>query len=1073
MRLEHVMKRTFLSSLVLGPALLVAALVIPATAAAAGPITTTACTAVGTAVTCDLWAETGTLALPGTSVPAWGFSATAGGSPSVPGPVLVANAGDTVTVNLINDLPQPTSILFDGQAMVPDLEGVAGGGGARSYTFTASAPGTYLYEAGLIPGSQYQVAMGMYGVLVVRPATATQAYDDPLTAFDEEALVVLGEVDPALNTSATPWTVDLRYFAPKYSLINGAAYSDTAPTITTTSGLRLLLRYANAGIQHHSIGVLGLRQSVLAADGSPLAFPRNMVAETIAPGQSADVLVTLPPTTATSTRYALYDAALTLNNNGGTGFGGMLTFIDASGTPSGVDTVGPLTSGVALDLATGVLNASVSDATTGGASVAAAEYFIDSVGASGTGTAMDGTFPSDPAAVTATIAPATLGALASGSHTVYVHGRDDSPGANWGAVSSVTFGLDTVGPASSALVLNPSASNGTVPVALSATADDSASGNSNVVAAEYFIGSPGANGSGAAMTLNTTAPVVALTATIPAGPGGVVSVHAKDAAGNWGPYATITLTVDTTGPTTSSVVANPNPNNGTLGVSSSNAAVRVSASFSDTLGTVASAEGFIDTVGADGAGFPLVASDGVFNAATENGYADIPLTTINALSVGSHAIYVHGKDSAGNWGATALVTLTIDKTGPTTSGPSLSPSAANSQAVAISAAADDTATGNSNIAAGEYFVDAAGANGSGTALTVGAASPSSTLSGTIAASTVAALTTGNHTVSIHARDAAGNWGARVNATLLIDRRTPTFTGIALAPTSIVSGTATVNLTVNGAVDPLVAGLASGVAGGEYWFGSTNIPAGTGTAFNGLGPAIATASLTPGTYTVRVRIRDAAGNWSVAPSSGVRTATLTVTAPIPDAIFADGFETGTFSAWSSTSTANTTRLSVTAPAALAGSFGMQAQGNNTNYVQESFTPSSATYDARFSFQPNGNTSTGKDILSAATTGGFGTQLFRVRYRLNAGQGQVQIQVGATANATWTNIASATASAIEVVWQSGTSLQLYVNGTLSQTLVAGTGSVGAVRVGSVTATGNATAMYFDAFASKRSVSPLFGP
>ena len=51
-----------------------------------------------------------------------------------------------------------------------------------------------------------------------------------------------------------------------------------------------------------------------------------------------------------------------------------------------------------------------------------------------------------------------------------------------------------------------------------------------------------------------------------------------------------------------------------------------------------------------------------------------------------------------------------------------------------------------------------------------------------------------------------------------------------------------------------------------------------------------------------------------------------------------------------------------------------------------------------------------------------------------------------------------------------LQLYVNGTLSQTLAASTGSVAAVRLGSVTSGGSSTVQYFDAFASKRSVSPL---
>ena len=195
MRSERTMKRTSLASLVLGPALLLAALAVPGAAAAAGPITSPACApgvAPGT-VTCNLWAETGILALPGGSATVWGFAGTAGGSPILPGPVLVADQGEVVTVNLVNDLPRPTSIVFGGQQMVPDTTGAAAGGGAASYTFTASQPGTYLYEAGLIPGSQYQVAMGLYGALVVRPAGApAQAYSDAATAFDDEALVILG-----------------------------------------------------------------------------------------------------------------------------------------------------------------------------------------------------------------------------------------------------------------------------------------------------------------------------------------------------------------------------------------------------------------------------------------------------------------------------------------------------------------------------------------------------------------------------------------------------------------------------------------------------------------------------------------------------------------------------------------------------------------------------------------------------------------------------------------------------------------------------------------------------------------
>jgi hypothetical protein len=419
----------------------------------------------------------------------------------------------------------------------------------------------------------------------------------------------------------------------------------------------------------------------------------------------------------------------------------------------------------------------------------------------------------------------------------------------------------------------------------------------------------------------------------------------------------------------------------------------------------------------------------------------------------------------------------IDKVGPTVSGVTLTPSASNNSAVAVSASATDVTTGNSNIAGGEFFIDTTGAAGTGTPMTAGAAAPATAINGTIPAATVAALTAGNHTVYVRALDAAGNWSTTATGVLLIDRTPPTFTSITLNPNSIPAGTPSVGLTVNGATDPLVGGLASGVAGGEYWFGSTNITPGTGTAFTGLTATVSTSALATGTYTVRVRIRDVAGNWSTG-TNGVRTATLTVTGPPPDAIFSNGFETGTTPwGWSSPSTGNTARLNVTAAAALVGTRGLQATGNNPNYVQFNFgtaaNPATATFDARFYFNPNNNNSGGQDIFAAATSSAFTTQLFHVRYRRNGAQPQVQIQVGATANATWVNITNNASNRIEVVWQSGTSLQLYVNGVLSQTLTAGAGSVAAFRLGSVTSGGSSILEYFDALTAKRSVTPLIGP
>ena len=976
MRLDRVMKRTVLSSIIVGPLLLLAALIAPATVAAADPLVTP-CTAVGTTVTCNLWAKTGTLALPGTSgVPIWGYSSTAGGAPSVPGPVLIVNQGDTVTVNLSNTLPRSTAILFGGQAMRPDQTGVAPGG-SGSYTFVAGQPGTFLYEAGLIPGTQYQPAMGLHGVLVVRPTGApTRAYADPSTAFGDEAIVVLEDIDPNLNTNAQPWTVDLRAYSPTWFLVNGRPWTSGTPPIATTAGTTLLLREVNAGVRHHSLATLGLRQAQIGVDGSALPAPRSVVADTLAPGQSADALVTLPVTTSPSTKYAIYDGALALNNANATGTGGMLAFIDAAPAGPDTDLAGPTTSSIVLtETAPGTglftLTAHESDAATGNANVAAAEYRVDSSVASPVVlAASDGAFDEPDEDVTSTTGQIDTSAWSSGTHTIYVRGRDAL--GNWGPNVSATIVIDRAGPTTSALTLNPNPSNGSTTIALAGTASDAATGNANVVAAEYFLGAPLANGSGSPMTPNKLAVAVSLTATIPAQASStVVSVHAQDALGNWGPYVTINLTVDSSGPATSELAANPPTNNGSSPFQTSNPSVRITATISDTAAgasNVIAGEGFIDGAASpvNGSGFPFLPVDGAFNSATESVYADVPLTTINQLTAGNHTFRVHGKDGPGNWGGFASLSY------------------------------------------------------------------------------------------------------------LIDRTAPTFTSISLAPNP-TNGASTVTLTVNGASDPLVSGLASGVAGGEWWIGTTAPAAGSGTAFSGSIATVPVGSLATGTYTIGARVRDAAGNWSTV----TRTATVLV---VPDPIFSNGFETGATNStwgWTSKSTNTGSRLTVTTTSPMVGTRMLQAQGNNTNYVQYTFgtaaQPATATYDARFYFNPNGNAATnpGHDIFAAATGGSFGTQLFHVRYRMNAGQSQVQVQSGPTTNTTWTNVTNGAANRIEVTWQSGGSVTLYVNGASVQTLAAASGSVGAVRLGSVTTGTSSTLEYFDAFASKRTISPLLGP
>ncbi len=189
----------------------------------------------------------------GQMIYSWGYGcngAPAGYKPSaikngfcnpmqVPGPTLIVTEGDAVTVNLSNNLPTAagnTSILFPGFA-VTSTGGVAGlltqeaaPGSTVTYKFTASTPGTRAYYSG--SQGDLQVEMGLYGAIIVLPATAqscpshstyagvnsagtalvaggegdfrlaTSAYDHVKTCYDREYLFQFSEMDPNIHSQA-------------------------------------------------------------------------------------------------------------------------------------------------------------------------------------------------------------------------------------------------------------------------------------------------------------------------------------------------------------------------------------------------------------------------------------------------------------------------------------------------------------------------------------------------------------------------------------------------------------------------------------------------------------------------------------------------------------------------------------------------------------------------------------------------------------------------------------------------------------------------------------------------------
>ena len=260
-----------------------------------------------------------------------------------------------------------------------------------------------------------------------------------------------------------------------------------------------------------------------------------------------------------------------------------------------------------------------------------------------------------------------------------------------------------------------------------------------------------------------------------------------------------------------------------------------------------------------------------------SGSAQLVIDTTAATGPGSYPLTItaDGGPSPRSAGATLTVVAATptDTLGPLTSGPSASPTLTDgSTAVLLHATASDTTTGGSAVAAAEYFLDTVGANGTGTAMTVTTA-PVTDLDATIGLSTVVQLSEGAHTVYLHAKDAAGNWGPTASTSLVIDKTRPTLSGVAASPNPS-QGARTVTLTAT------ASDTASAISRVE-WFTGNDPGLGNATTMSltGTGPYTATAqvdvaSRPEGPMSLTVRARDAAGNWSTAT-----TTTLTITAPL--------------------------------------------------------------------------------------------------------------------------------------------------------------------------------------------------
>jgi hypothetical protein len=385
----------------------------------------------------------------GASIRMWGYAdcPSGFGSPcsaiQVPGPALTVPDTDSVlTVNLLNSLAEPTSLVINGlrKPMVPvfftDAEGrrrvrsfdaeAMPGAAAIQYQWAGVRPGTYLYQSGTQP--QKQVQMGLYGAVTrnaVDPVgtTAGQAYAG--IAYDNQVTLLYSEIDLALHAAvaggtygpcpiASPdcgnLTSTLNY-KPSYFMINGVVYPHASLKSMLPVGLpgTTLVRMLNAGLTTRVPMVLDKRWDLVAEDGNAYANRRTQYTALLPAAKTMDAVLTA------TTPVAVMDRRLGLSN-AGVPDGGMLAVLNlgvvptlpvgttppANLPPEAVDDTYSSVSGISLSVAAPGVLVNDSDPDAG-------PYPIKAVASSGT--TGDGNSYSISSNGSITFTPATPGTL--------------------------------------------------------------------------------------------------------------------------------------------------------------------------------------------------------------------------------------------------------------------------------------------------------------------------------------------------------------------------------------------------------------------------------------------------------------------------------------------------------------------------------------------------------------------------------------------------------------------------------------------------------------------------------------
>ncbi len=228
---------------------------------------------------------------PGTTVRAWGYNN------QVPGPEIRVREGDLVRITLQNELPVATTIHWHGVHLSPEMDGPAGlnqapvvPGDTFTYEFIADPAGSRMYHSHTDVATQ--IALGLYGSLVIEPRDGGVEYDRELTYMLSEWDL---EMTPDVATGRVPRgprDAQLRggELGADLFLMNGHTHEAINP-VAVKPGERILLRLMNMGSLAHPIHIHGHSFKIVATDGNAVPPAAQLTKDTvlIGPGERYDI----------------------------------------------------------------------------------------------------------------------------------------------------------------------------------------------------------------------------------------------------------------------------------------------------------------------------------------------------------------------------------------------------------------------------------------------------------------------------------------------------------------------------------------------------------------------------------------------------------------------------------------------------------------------------------------------------------------------------------------------------------------------------------------------------------------